>query len=246
MIAKLGNDGFAVSAVCEVLQVRRAGYYAYRQRTVTQRERRDDQLRPLIQKIFWQNHRRYGVRRIRKDLAALGERCGDQRIGRLMKEMRLQAIQPRSFRPRTTQSRHTLGDNPNLLLDTPMPTAVKQIWVGDITYIPLKYGRFAYLAVLRDLFSRRIVGWDLREHMKESRTLAALKIAIAERQPSPGLIHHSDRAGQYAGNQYRRILARAAIRRAGSGSDRFLSDVARGTFRSLRRADLRRRLAVIF
>ena len=128
-----------------------------------------------------------------------------------MKQMNLVAIQPRSFKPRTTQSRHTLGYNPNLLIEVSKPTAINRIWVADITYIPVKNSRFAYLALIMDLYSRRIVGWDLREHMKESLTLNALQNALAIRRPQPGLIHHSDRGGQYAGKQYRALLRRARI-----------------------------------
>ena len=128
-----------------------------------------------------------------------------------MKEMNLVAIQPRSFKPRTTQSRHSLGYNSNLLIEARKPTAINRIWVADITYIPLKNSCFAYLALIVDLYSRRIVGWDLQEHMKESLALNALKKALGSRRPEPGLIHHSDRGGQYAGKQYRAILGRAGI-----------------------------------
>ena len=121
-----------------------------------------------------------------------------------MDEMGLVAIQPKSFKPRTTDSRHSLGYSPNLLLDAPPPDGINQLWVGDITYVPLVGGDFLYLAMLMDRFSRRIVGWDLQDHMRESLVLAALRAAIALRQPRPGLIHHTDRGGQYAGAEYRK------------------------------------------
>ncbi len=103
--------------------------------------------------------------------------------------MLLSAIQPRSFKPRTTDSRHALGYSPNLLLDAPPPDDVNQLWVADITYVPLAGGDFLYLAVLMDRFSRRIVGWDLQDHMQESLVSAALQAAIASGRPKPGLIH---------------------------------------------------------
>lgn len=140
--------------------------------------------------------------------------CGPVRVGRLMKQMGLVAIQPRRFKPRTTESRHTLGYSPNLLLDAKPPTGSNQTWVGDISYIPLKTGGFAYLALLLDLFSRRIVGWELMDHMAEELTLATLRIAIEHRQPEAGLIHHTDRGGQYAGNDYRAVLARASMKQS--------------------------------
>jgi transposase InsO family protein len=98
-----------------------------------------------------------------------------------MRQMGLVAIQPRSFKPRTTNSRHTLGYSPNLLIDAPPPNGVNQRWVGDITYVPLWDGHFLYLALLMDLFSRRIVGWDLQDHLQEPLVLAALRAAIALR-----------------------------------------------------------------
>lgn len=166
---------------------------------------------PMIRSIFWEHKRRYGARRIAKELAARNKPCGPRRVGRLMGSMGLQAIQPRSFQPKTTDSRHTLGYSPNLLLDAPPPQAINQVWVADITYIPLIDRDFLYLALLMDRYSRRIVGWDLQDHLQEALVLAALKAAIAARQPKPGLIHHSDRGGQYAGAAYRQMLQRARM-----------------------------------
>jgi transposase InsO family protein len=173
----------------------------------------------MIQEIFWENKRRYGARRIAKDLAAGGERCSRRRVGRLMKELRLFAIQPRTFKPRTTDSRHGLGYSPNLLLDTAPPKQINRVWVGDITYIPLVGGDFLYLAMLMDRYSRRIVGWDMQDHMQESLVLHALRSAIADRQPASDLIHHTDRGGQYAGTAYRQVLDRAGMQQSMSRAD---------------------------
>jgi transposase InsO family protein len=96
---------------------------------------------------------------------------------------------------------------------------INQVWVGDITYVPLRDSGFLYLAMLMDLYSRRIVGWELRGHMKESLVLATLRSAIALRGPRPDLIHHTDRGGQYAGNEYRRVLKRAGMRQSMSRAD---------------------------
>ena len=122
--------------------------------------------------------------------------------------MGLRAIQPKSFRPQTTDSCHGLGYSPNLLLDAEEPSVINRIWVGDITYIPLVNPAFAYAALLMDRCSRRIVGWDVRLNMREPLVLAALQQAIRSRQPSIGLIHHSDRGGQYAATRYRQLLQR--------------------------------------
>lgn len=128
--------------------------------------------------------------------------------------MDLVALQPKSFRPRTTQSKHSLGYSPNLLLDAPPPTAVNQVWVADISYIPVRTSGFAYLALLMDLFSRRILAWNLQDHMKEALVLATLRTAIKRRQPPIGLLHHSDRGGQYAGFEYRGVLERIDARQS--------------------------------
>lgn len=153
------------------------------------------------------------------ELQAQGECCGPRRVARLLKELDLQAIQPKSFRPRTTQSRHPLGYSPNLLLEAPTPSGINQVWLGDLTYIPLHPARFAYLALLMDLSSRRIVGWDLQESMTEALVLVVLRQAIHARQPGPGLLHHTDRGGQYAGTEYRQVLGRAQMVQSRSRAD---------------------------
>lgn len=215
----LQQAGFPARRLCEVLEVHRSGYYAWRRGRQSQRAREDEDLKPLIHEIFWEHKRRYGARRIARELCSRDARCGVGRVRRLLREMGLQAIQAKSFRPRTTDSRHRLGYRPNLLLASSPPTGRNEIWVGDITYIPLESGDFLYLALLLDLYSRRIVGWELRDHMKESLVLAALRSAIALRGPGADLIHHTDRGGQYAGQEYRRVLQRAAMRQSMSRAD---------------------------
>lgn len=219
MITRLDHEGFPVTAVCQALSVSRAGYYAHTRAEAGPREQEDARLRPLVRQVFWEHKRRYGARRIAAELAARGEACGPGRVARLLKQLGLQAIQPRSFQPRTTQSRHPLGYSPNLLLEAPPPCRFNQVWLGDITFVPLAGGRFAYLALLMDLYSRRIVGWELDEHMAEALVLAALREAIAARQPGPGLIHHTDRGGQYAGGEYRQVLGRARMKQSMSRAD---------------------------
>ena len=205
--------------LCETLGVSRSAYYAWRQDELGTRQREDNRLMPMIRSVFWEHRRRYGARRIAAELAARREPCGRRRVGRLMAQMGLVAIQPRSFKPRTTDSRHTLGYSPNLLIDAPPPDGINQLWVGDITYVPLVGGDFLYLAMLMDRFSRRIVGWDLRDHMRETLVITALRAAIRARRPKPGLIHHTDRGGQYAGVDYRKMLARAGMPQSMSRAD---------------------------
>jgi putative transposase len=219
VITQLEHVGLPVAVICQTLGVSRAGYYAHARSGASRRDQEEARLRPLVQHIFWEHKRRYGARRIAAELAARGESCGPGRVARLLKQLGLQAIQPRSFRPRTTQSRHPLGYSPNLLLETAPPSGINQVWVGDITFIPLAGARFAYLALLMDLYSRRIVGWELDEQMTEALVLAALRGAIGQRQPRPGLIHHTDRGGQYAGGEYRAVLGRARMAQSMSRPD---------------------------
>ena len=165
------------------------------------------------------HRRRYGTRRIVSTLADQGERAGRRRIGNIMKTQGLVAIQPKSFKPRGTESRHRLGYSPNLLLEAPEVKSLNSLWVGDITYIPITEIRFGYLAVLMDRFSRRIVGWKLSDDMTEPLVLETIRMAIANRATKEGLIHHSDRGGQYASKNYRSVLRRASIMQSMSRAD---------------------------
>jgi transposase InsO family protein len=219
VIGRLHQEGFAIARLCEVLGVHRSSYYAWQRGSQSCRAVEDAELKPLIREVFWEHERRYGARRIARELSARNKSCGVERVARLMREMGLQAIQPKSFQPRTTDSRHSLGYSPNLLLECPSPDDINQVWVADISYVPLRAGGFLYLAIVMDLYSRRIVAWELRDHMRESLVLAALREAIALRNPRAGLIHHSDRGGQYAGKKYRGVLERAEICQSMSRAD---------------------------
>ena len=212
-------DGFATHIVCDLLKVSRSAYYAWRSASPTMQQEKDMELLPLIRQVFHRHKRRYGARRIARELRDLGHVCGERRVARLLKTQGLKAIQPKSFKPRTTDSRHTLGYSPNLLLEFDEPESINQIWVGDITYIPQSGSRFLYLAMLMDRYSRRIVGWKLSIDMTETLVIDALRHAIGQRQPSPGLIHHSDRGGQYAGKRYRNMLHRADMKQSMSRAD---------------------------
>lgn len=222
--------------MCDVLDVSRSAYYAWRDREPSRREQREATLTPLVRALFWKHRRRYGARRIASDLADLGEKCSRRLVRKIMENEGLRAIQPKSFVPKTTDSRHHLGYSPNLILDTPEPNGINQLWVGDITYVPLRGGAFCYLASLMDRYSRDIVGWELAETMTEELTLAALRMAIRERQPLVELIHHTDRGGQYASNRYRAVLRRAGMRqsmsRAGNVYDNAFMESCFGTLKT--------------
>ena len=168
---------------------------------------------------FRENKRRYGSRRIVKDLCASGSRISRYKVAEVLQMHGLKAIQPRSFVPKTTESRHPYPISPNLLLDRAMPEQPNEVWVGDITYIPLAGGKWAYLAVWMDLFSRRIVGWHLDYHMQESLITTAFKKALYSRKPPKGLIVHSDRGGQYASNNFRKQIADHSLLQSMSRAD---------------------------
>lgn len=205
--------------ICEMLSVSRTGFYDWQNRGLSARDERDEELTAMIREIFYHHRRRYGARRIAMELTAREEKCGVARVAKLLEKQGLRAIQPKSFRPRTTNSRHRLGYSPNLLRERPLPARIDEVWVGDITYISLRSGRFGYLSVLMDLNSRRIVGWEYQESMTDALVLASLRKAIHLRQPPRGLIHHSDRGGQYASTEYRGVLRRSGVQQSMSDAE---------------------------
>jgi transposase InsO family protein len=229
------QDGFEVSHLCDALGVHRNGYYQWSNASENIYQQQDQRLAPMVQDIFFQHRRRYGARRISMELKDRGESCCRAKARKIMAQTGLVAIQPKSFKPRTTESRHKLGYSPNLLLEGVEVEQINQVWVGDITYIPLPT-TFAYLATLMDLYSRKIIGWSLDLNMEEPLVIAALRQAIKARQPTKGLIHHTDRGGQYAGKKYRKILARPgmlqSMSRAGDCYDNAFMESCFGTIKT--------------
>lgn len=213
-IDQIAGRRLSTTAVCTALDVSRSAYYAWRSGAPSARASRDEVLAPLVRRAFWKHRRRYGARRIASELADGGQCVSPRRVAKLLKTQALRAIQPKSFVPKTTDSRHRLGYSPNLLLESSGPTEIDELWVGDITYVPLRGGSFCYLALLMDRFSRALVGWRLGETMTDELTLGALRLAITQRQPPAGLIHHTDRGGQYASVRYRDVLRRARIQQS--------------------------------
>jgi putative transposase len=192
---------YPVAILCRALGVSRSGYYAWKERPA-----RQDQLAPQVEEVFWQNSRRYGSRRI---TAELREQMviGRHRVRRLMREQGLRAIQPRRFVPRTTDSRHGQRMSPNLLVEREIIVdRPRQVIVGDITYLPLQNGQWAYLATWMDLFSRKILGWQIASSMTAELVIEALKKAIIREHLPAGLIVHSDRGGQYVDAELRNLL----------------------------------------
>lgn len=191
---------------CRVLSISRSGYYAWRNGQTHQPNEDKIKMEHRVIDTFRVHKRRYGSRRISKTLHSESEPVSRYRTGKILRKYGLKAIQPRSFVPKTTDSRHAYKISPNLLLGRAMPQKPNEVWVGDLTFIPLAGGQWAYLAEWMDLFSRRIIGWHLDDNMQEALITAAFKKALAGRKISKGLIVHSDRGGQYAGNMFRKMI----------------------------------------
>jgi len=204
------STGHSVRRICDTLQVPRSSHY--HAATPTQSQRDDAELGDAIAVIFGHHRRRYGYRRIWKQLAAEGIVCAPDRVRRLMQEHGLVAIQPRTYTPQTSDGRADLP-SPNLLIDQPLPARPNAVWAGDITFIPSSEG-WLYLAVVIDLCSRRVVGWALADHLRSDLVVAALQQAIASRRHTSGLIFHSDRGSQYGSRPYRQILQLAGMRQS--------------------------------
>lgn len=204
------STGHSVRRICESLQVPRSSYY--HAAAPTESQRRDAQVSQAIGTIFHHHRRRYGYRRIWKQLAVDGITCSPDRARRLMQEQGLIAIQPKTHVPQTSDGRADLP-SPNLLLNQPLPDQPNEVWAGDITFIPCGE-RWLYLAVVIDLCSRRIVGWALADHLRSDLVVHAMQQAIASRRHTTGLIFHSDRGSQYGSRAFRKILRLAEMRQS--------------------------------
>jgi len=190
--------------MCRLLEVRRSTYYAWRKRPESRRTKEDRRLVIEIELSHKASDRTYGSPRVHEDLQEQGIRCGRKRVARLMRENGIRAKQARRFKA-TTDSDHNDPVAPNLLdrefhVDVP-----DRVWAADLTYIWTREG-WLYLAVILDLFSRRVVGWSMSKRITSQLTLEALSVALWSRKPSPGLLHHSDRGSQYTCGDYRDVL----------------------------------------
>jgi putative transposase len=194
-----------VRRMCQVLGVSRSGYYTWRQRRPSARQEANEALVEHIRAIHAESDRTYGSPRVHAELLARGKQCNRKRVERLMREHHIQARHRKRRRPRTTDSNHRLPVAPNVLNREFETEAPDKKWVTDITYIPTGEG-WLYLAAVMDLCSRRIVGWSMACRLTSKLVKDALKLAVAQRQPAPGLLHHSDRGSQYASADYRVLL----------------------------------------
>jgi putative transposase len=204
------RDNWPVRVMCDALSVSPSGYYAWRSRPESPRKNANRALLVDIQRVHARHRERYGAPRIHAALRAEGQTVSRKRIERMMRHHGIRARVPRRYRVCTTDSKHSLPVAPNLLDQNFVADRPNQVWLADITYIPSAEG-WLYLAVILDLFTRKVVGWAMRDHMRAELTIAALTMAIQRRRPRAGLIHHSDRGSQYAAGTYRDILRAAAI-----------------------------------
>lgn len=195
--------------LCKVMKVSRSGYYAWCKRGMSLREHANQKLWAAIQASYKEGRGYYGYRRIWARLRALGRQCSRNRVARLMKQHSLQAKRKRSYR-RTTQSNHPYPIAPNRLARDFLATMPNQKWASDITYIATAEG-WLYLAVIIDLYSRRVVGWAMDTHLRTQLVVKALQMALRGRRIQPGLVHHSDRGAQYASHAYRALLTSYGI-----------------------------------
>jgi transposase InsO family protein len=196
--------------MCHALGVSVSGYYAAQHRPPSARQATEARLRVEIRAEHAKSRRRYGAPRVHRELRAQGTHVAKKRVARLMREEGLVARPKRRF-VRTTDATHAYPLAPNVLArHFAVETRLNQVWVSDLTYVPTRAG-WLYLAVVLDLASRRVIGWAMRASLHEALTLNALQMALAQRRPAAGLLHHSDRGVHYASGTYRAILAAHAV-----------------------------------
>lgn len=197
------GERFPVAFMCEMLEVTRQGYYAWRKRVPSARAAGDEKLTALIVEIHEENEGRYGIDRIHRELARRGHRAGPRRVRRLARAAGLACVHPRPYKVTTVQDTANQDGLVDLVGREFVPAARDQLWYGDITYIFTMTG-WAYLATVIDGYSRRVVGWAVADHMREELVTGALEMALANRRPGIGeVVFHSDRGSQYTGRAFR-------------------------------------------
>lgn len=235
---------FAVVTMCRVLSVSKAGYYAWRGRPQSPRASATAALVRAMRDVHATSDQTYGSPRMYRELAAQGFACSENRVARVMRAERIRAKQRRRFRV-TTNSAHAAPIVPNTLArqfaveQSPRPN---HVWVSDITFVRTREG-WLYLAVVLDLHSRRVVGWAMRASLEWDLVRDALTMAIAQRRPPPGVLHHSDRGLQYACENYRTLLSRhhmtSSMSRAGNCWDNAVAESFFATLKTELVADVR-------
>ncbi len=201
------EETYPITDLCAALDVSRAGFYSWRQREPSERDRTDEALGAEIDVLFMRHRRTCGSPRLHRALRRAGHACGRHRVARLMRGRGIVGRVRGRRRPGTTDSDHLEPIAPNRLGQREAPVArPNEVWAADITYVPTGEG-WLYLAGVLDLGSRRLVGWAMGESLETSLPMDALRLALRQRRPASGLLHHSDRGSQYASEAYREQLA---------------------------------------
>jgi putative transposase len=230
-----------VAVMCRLLEVATSGYYAWQKRAVNRHTVRRAELAEKIRPIFLASKGTYGSPRVHSELLESGEQVDRKTVAKVMKQAGLQADSPKRFVPATTDSRHNLPVAVNRLQQDFEASAPNQKWCADITCIWTDEG-WMYLACVLDCFSRMIVGWSMSDSLKGPLVNAALRMALQQRRPGEGLIHHSDRGCQYAAAIYQTLLSRcqiqASMSRAGCCYDNAMME---SFFATLKRELIHRR-----
>lgn len=196
--------------MCQQLEVSPSGFYQWLQAQASPRQQWRQELKVQIQQVYAQHAGRYGAPRIAQELNDLGICCNRKTVAKLMRQQQIRAVMSKRFIPQTTDSNHEFPPAENLLNQDFTTDRPNTRWVADITYVPTRDG-WLYLAAVKDLCTRKIVGWSMADHMRSELVCAALRDAIRKECPGPELVHHSDRGVQYACEQFRKMLTRNRI-----------------------------------
>jgi putative transposase len=214
-----------VALLCRVLGVSRSGYYAWRERPPSRRNRENDALTEAIREIHQRSRETYGSPRVHAELKAFGTRCGRKRVERLMRKAGLQGCM--RGRRRGTTRRGKRAPAEDLVKRNFAATDTDRVWVADITYVATTEG-FLYLAFVLDVHSRRVVGWAMESHLRTELVVDALRMAVWRRKPAPGLVHHSDQGVQYTALSFSERLREVGIQpsmgRTGSALDNAMAE----------------------
>lgn len=202
------EQDFSVQAMCHVLGVQRSGYYAWKQRPLSGREQANQALLEKIREAFALSRSTYGSVRIQKHFLQAGQVYSRHRVARLMKKAHLVPVKAAHWHPQTTRQQPGARTAPNLLNQDFTAVRPNEKWVGDITYIETAEG-WLYLAVIMDLYSRRVVGWAMRDRLAAQLVESAWRMAVVNRHPPAQLLHHSDRGSQYTSDAYWSLLLSA-------------------------------------
>lgn len=205
MIEALAKE-YPLRELCQILQVARSGYYAWRGQRQAAGRQANDRLLEQIRALYRAKRGNYGSPRITQELRRAGQCCNHKRVERLMRQAGLKGRTCRRRAVRTTHSDHNQPVAPNLLLERPAPRKPDEVWVADITYVPTAEG-WLFVAAVMDLYSRQILGFSVWETLQAGGALQALKRALVKRGYPAGVLHHSDRGIQYACREYRQELA---------------------------------------